>query len=86
MNLKQMETSELIEKKKNSVKIVNQYLYEIRKLKQLMDNFNNEIYEIDNEIQNRCDHHWVRESSGGPYPDKWSQCSKCNKIDDFKCG
>ena len=46
----------------------------------------NHINQIINEIQNRCKHNWIRECSGGPYPDKWSQCSICNKIADYRCG
>ena len=60
-------------------------MQKIYKINQMINDQKNHTQEIIKEIQNRCDHIWIRESSGGPYPDKWNQCTKCSKIVNYCC-
>ena len=84
--MEKLSDSELIDKKIKMEFLLNKNMIKKDEINCLINQQEDHINQIIYEIQNRCKHNWIRECSGGPYPDKWSQCSICNKIVDFRCG
>lgn len=51
-----------------------------KELLEKMTIIDNGIKKIELEQQKKCHHVWVTNMDSGPYPCRWSQCSKCQLI------